>query len=110
VSSHGDFEVGQLLCSGGGVTLIDFDELCAAPRALDLATYAAHAARGGGAEAARAVADDLVHGYGRRPRGLVPYLASAILVRAEAPFRKLEDGWPERVEALVGAAEKVLAA
>jgi ATP-binding cassette, subfamily B, bacterial len=108
VCSHGDFEVGQLLEGAHDVALLDFDELCAAPRALDVANYAAHAARRGGAEAALAVADALVSSYGTRPDALAPYLAGAILIRAQAPFRKLEDDWPARVEALVAAAEDAL--
>jgi aminoglycoside phosphotransferase (APT) family kinase protein len=109
VCSHGDFEVGQLLEHGSEVALLDFDELCAAPRALDVANYAAHAARKGGAAAALAVTEALVSSYGSRPDALAPYLAGAILVRAQAPFRKLEDNWPARVDALVAAAEEVLA-
>jgi len=109
VCSHGDFEVGQLLEHDGSLTVLDFDELCWAPRALDVATYAAHAARTGGAPAALAAADALVEAYGRRPDGLAPYLAAAILLRAQCPFRKLEDDWPQRVDDLVGAAEEVLA-
>jgi len=110
VSSHGDFEVGQLLEDGDDIALLDFDELCAAPRALDLATYSAHAARQRGARTALAVSGALVASYGHAPDGLTAYLAASILVRAQAPFRKLEDGWPERVEELVEAAEEVLAA
>src|SRR4029079_15496733 len=109
VCSHGDFEVGQLLQHDGGVTLLDFDELCSAPAALDVATSAAHAARSGGAPPALAAADALVETYGARPDGLQPYLAAAILLRAQCPFRKLEEEWPRRVEDLVGAAEEVLA-
>src|SRR6185436_368241 len=82
VCSHGDFEVGQLLQHDGDVTLLDFDELCSAPAALDVATYAAHAARIGGAPAALAAADALVETYGARPDGLQPYLAAASLLRA----------------------------
>jgi len=109
VCSHGDFEVGQLLEDGDDVALLDFDELCAAPRALDVANYGAHAARRGGSAAALAVTDAVLSSYGPRPDALAPYLAAAILIRAQAPFRKLEDDWPARVEALVTAAEDVLA-
>jgi hypothetical protein len=91
------------------VSLLDFDELCAAAPALDVATYAAHAARAGGARAATETADAVVEAYGRRPAGLEPYLAAAIMCRATAPFRKLEDDWPARVEEFVDAAEEVLA-
>jgi hypothetical protein len=97
-----------LLEHDGRLWLLDFDELCAAPRALDIATYAAHTARaGGGAGAAVEVAEKMVDAYGLRPEGLAPYLAASILIRAPSPFRKLEDGWRERVEALVAAAEEV---
>jgi ATP-binding cassette, subfamily B, bacterial len=110
VCSHGDFEVGQLLEHGDEIALLDFDELCAAPRALDIANYAAHAAGHGGAAAALAVAETVVDGYGERPEGLSAYLAGSILIRASAPFCKLDRAWPEGVDALVSAAEEVLAA
>jgi hypothetical protein len=107
VCSHGDFEAGQLLeLDGGGLALLDLDELCAAPAAFDLATYAAHAAPDAAAEVAEAVVD----GYGSRPAALAPSLAAALLVRAPAAFRKLEPEWPTRVEERLAAAEEALAA
>jgi acyl-CoA thioester hydrolase len=42
VLSHGDFHAGQLLVGEGSPAAIDFDRACAAPPALDLATYCAH--------------------------------------------------------------------
>ena len=59
VPSHGDFHADQLLLGPAGMTLVDFDELCRAAPALDLATYAADVVRGR--------ADDR-DGARRRPR------------------------------------------
>jgi Phosphotransferase enzyme family len=107
VTSHGDFEPGQLILSGDGLALVDFDELCASAPADDLAWYAAHAARGrtGDEEAVEAVLDALVAGYGGRPDDLVWYLAASILARAPFPFRRQDPRWPDRVDRLVEAAE-----
>jgi aminoglycoside phosphotransferase (APT) family kinase protein len=90
--------------------MIDFDEMTAAPPALDLATYAAHQLWGdeGGLDAARAILDELVEGYGERPEGLDWYLAALILRRSSHPFRRMRPDWPQRVEAMVGAAEEAL--
>jgi ATP-binding cassette subfamily B protein/subfamily B ATP-binding cassette protein MsbA len=111
VPCHGDFHAGQLLCDDGGLALIDFDEMASAPPALDLGTYAAHELSGDGGDlaAARAIVEELVEGYGSRPEGIDWYLSAAALRRASHPFRRLRPDWPERVEALVAAAESALA-
>lgn len=107
VTTHGDFHARQLLDSGEGLVVVDFDGLCVAPPALDLATYAAHLILGDPRELehARAALAALQEGYGATPAGLSWYLATAILLRATRPFRRLEDGWPERMAAIVGSAE-----
>ena len=51
----------------------------------------------------------LVEGYGDAPPGLSWYLATGIVRRAALPFRYLDERWPERVEAMVEAAESALA-
>jgi Phosphotransferase enzyme family len=110
VPSHGDFHEGQLLFDGDAVAVIDLDEMTAAPRALDIATYAAHSLWGdeGQLEDARAMLERLVEGYGERPPGLDWYLSALILRRASHPFRRMLPDWPERVAAMVGAAEEAL--
>jgi ATP-binding cassette, subfamily B, bacterial len=110
VVSHGDFHVDQLLRRGGDLLAIDFDQMCLAPPALDLATYAADVVRGrvGDAEAIAAVREPLLDGYGQRPDGFEWHLAAAILGRAAHPFQRQVPGWPERTEATVAAAEEVL--
>ena len=112
VPSHGDFHARQVMRHEGGLTLIDFDEMCAASAAFDLANYAAHFIRGaeGELDVARAALAELVEGYGEPPAGLSWYLASSILRRAPFPFRYLDDHWPERVRAMVAAAESVVIA
>jgi ATP-binding cassette, subfamily B, bacterial len=110
VPCHGDFHAGQLRCGDEGVALIDFDEMTAAPPALDLATYAAHELWGDEPDlaAAREVLEQLVAGYGTRPEGLDWYFSALILRRSSHPFRRFHEDWPRRVEVMVGAAETAL--
>jgi ATP-binding cassette subfamily B protein len=110
VNSHGDAHAGQLLDLDEGTALIDFDEMCLAPPALDLTSYAGHLVSGaeGDLAKAREALEGLVGGYGARPPDLPWYLATSILRRAPFPFRFLDVRWPERVEAMVGAAESAL--
>jgi phosphotransferase family enzyme len=110
VVAHGDFHAGQLLRRGGELAVIDFDELCAAPPALDLATYAAHLVNGRDRDldAARTVLEAAAGGYGERPDALDWYLATSILRRVPFPFRYLHVDWPDLVVGMVGAAEEVL--
>jgi Ser/Thr protein kinase RdoA (MazF antagonist) len=109
VSSHGDFYANQVLEVGGELAVVDLDQMCRAPAALDLASYAAYSLRGDSdlAPAAAAV-EGLAASYGERPEGLPWYLATCVLRRAHTPFRRLDERWPERVGALVGAAEAAL--
>jgi hypothetical protein len=109
VTSHGDFEAGQLIRAGEGLALVDLDDLCTAAPADDLAWYAAHAARGtqGDSEALDTVVAALAQGYGRRPDDLAWYLAASVLARAPFPFRRQEPHWPERVKRLVATAEAI---
>jgi len=110
VLSHGDFHARQLLVHRQELSLVDPDELCVAPAALDLATFAAHLVGVGGADDLTDTGhalDALVDGYGDRPDALGWYLATAVLRRAPGPFRTLDDHWPQAVTAQVAAAEVV---
>jgi hypothetical protein len=111
VLAHGDFHANQVLELDGDMALIDFDEICAAPAALDFSSYVAHLVSGsaGDLDAARGAVDDLVAGYGSRPAGLSWYVSTSILRRSPFPFRFLEPDWPERIERMVADAEAVLA-
>jgi ATP-binding cassette subfamily B protein len=108
--AHGDFHVDQLLLDDDGLAVIDFDQMCLAPPALDLATYAADVARGRGedAEAIEAVLEPLLEGYGSRPEALNWHLSAAILARAAHPFHRQVPAWRERMEAMVTTAEEVI--
>lgn len=110
VPAHGDFHVDQLLLAGDAIAVIDLDQLCLADPALDLATYAADVVRGRAAdlESVQRVLDRLLDGYGGRPAALEGHLAAAILGRAAHPFQRQLPGWPERVDAMVAAAEASL--
>jgi hypothetical protein len=127
VLAHGDFHVDQLLVNarhdddaggaaaplvgGGEIAVVDFDQMCAAPAALDLATYAADVVRGrpGDLERVHAVLEPLLDGYGGRPDALEWHLAASVLARAAHPFQRQVPGWPERAEATVAVAEACLA-
>jgi hypothetical protein len=111
VPAHGDFDAGRLLEGAGGLVITDFDAMCGAPAALDVASYAADLVRGDPAdlEAALAVLDLIVEGYEGRPDELPWYMATTILRRSPGPFRRQDDGWPARIEEMVAAAERVYA-
>lgn len=111
VPAHGNFDAARLLCGGDGMVITGFEAMCAAPAALDVASYAADVVRGepDDLEAALGVLDLVVEGYARRPEELSWYLATSILRRAPRPFRHQEEEWPQRVEEMVAAAEQVYA-
>jgi hypothetical protein len=108
--AHGDFHADQLLVRDGDIAVIDFDEMCVAPAALDLATYAADVVRGRDDDRERlaAVLEPLLEGYAGRPEALDWHLATAVLARAAHPFGRQVPGWRERVAASVAVAEASL--
>jgi phosphotransferase family enzyme len=110
VTSHGDFNISQFLDLDGALAVLDFDEACLAPAALDVASYAANLVSGRGGDLARAdgALEELLGGYGERPEHVDWYLAALLLRRAPSPFRLQKKRWPERLESMVAAAEEVL--
>jgi Phosphotransferase enzyme family len=111
VPSHGDFHVRQFVEHKGELAVLDLDRMCAAPAALDLATYAADTVAGSerDLDVALSVLVELVEAYGARPAHLHWYLAAELLRRSPHPFRCLEPDWPERIERVLEAAERALA-
>jgi hypothetical protein len=112
VPSHGDFNVSQFLEVRGALAVLDFDEACLAPAALDVASYAANlvGGRAGDLDRARQALDALLDGYGARPANVDWYLAALLLRRARNPFRLHKRRWPKRIEQMLAAAEEVLCA
>jgi Phosphotransferase enzyme family len=110
VPSHGDFNISQFLDLDGALAVVDFDEACLAPPALDVASYAANLVSGRTGDLARADAAvaALLEGYGERPEDLDWHYAAALLRRAPSPFRLYKPRWPQRIEAIVAASEEVL--
>lgn len=106
-SAHGDFHVDQLIANEQRLVVTDFDEMCEAPAALDVATYAADVVRGCEEDLERvyAVLQPLCDGYGGTPNWIEWYLSTAILCRATRPFRAQTADWQKRTEAIVGAAD-----
>jgi ATP-binding cassette subfamily B protein len=109
--AHGDFHVDQLLAVGDELVVIDFDGMCLAPAAFDLATYLADVVRGRDVDLAtiEEVRQPLLAGYGGRPPALDWHVAVVVLTRAPHPFHRLVPAWPQRVEGMVRTAEEVLA-
>jgi phosphotransferase family enzyme len=110
VVSHGDFNVSQLLDVGDHLVVVDFDEVCRAAPALDVAAYAANLVSGrpGDLEHAFEALEATISGYGHRPEHLRWHLAATLLRRAPSPFRLQKKDWPDRIAAIVSAAEAVL--
>jgi len=110
VVSHGDFHVDQLLDDRGELLVCDFDGMCLAPRALDVATWGADVVRGRGGDlpAVLAAVEPLLEGYGERPEALNWYLATAILKRATHPFKKQVPNWAQRIDGTVRTAQEAL--
>jgi ATP-binding cassette subfamily B protein len=108
--AHGDFHANQLLEVDRRLAVIDFDEMCAAPAALDFSSYVAHFVNGDpdDMDAAVRALGGLVHGYGSRPRGVSWYVATSILRRSPFPFRFMQPQWPRCIERMVAAAEEAL--
>lgn len=110
VPSHGDFHAGQILGRRESLSLIDFDEMCLAPAAFDLANLAAHVVTGqpGDLNRAGSTLAVLVDGYGEAPDDLRWYLSTCILRRAPFPFRHYGEQWRDQVGSMVRAAEAAL--
>jgi alpha-maltose-1-phosphate synthase len=111
VPAHGDFHARRLLGGADGIVITDFEAMCRAPAALDVASYAADLVGGDppDLDAALAVLELVVQGYARRPEELSWYLATSILRRSPRPFRRQEEHWPQRIEEMVAAAERAFA-
>lgn len=112
VPAHGDFDADQLLVSGDGEpVVIDFDDVCLAAPALDLATYLADVVRGREEDRRRlaAVREALLRGFGDCPPALDWHLAVVVTARAAHAFQRGEPDWGERAEGMVRTAEEALA-
>lgn len=108
-AAHGDFSPAQLVTHCGRLAVVDFDAGCAAPAALDLATFASYLVdTTRGLTDAVVALDLLTLGHGGLPPALPWYFATAILRRAPRPFRYLKPDWQVGVEAMVTAAETAL--
>lgn len=115
---HGDFYDRQVLLCASEVALLDLDRAARASPLVDLGSFLARLLRHGalgelpGArvhEAEEALLDGYRRARGERlPRGLSAHVALALLGLAVEPFRELARDWPERVAALLDAAEAAL--
>lgn len=109
VSSHGGFRRNQLLESDGELAVIDFDGVCRAPAAADLATYVASMVEGpGDLPKAAETLDVLADAYGSRPPGIPWYLGLSLLTKTRRPFARFKEAWPDKVEVRLRAAEQAV--
>ena len=108
--AHGCFDADQLLEMKDRLVVVNFDHACEAPEALDIASYAAARITGSPGDLARADAtlNALVAGYGKRPRGLAWYLATAVACRAPEPFHHHQPEWFAQMEGIIADAEGAL--
>lgn len=117
---HGDFYAKQVLLTDGGVAVLDLDEARRGDPAGDLGTFIAHLERDAlrgtlPPERVEPVARALLEGYedagGRGNLDRINlYTATALFRLAPHPFRQREPDWPERIAAILGRAEAILAA
>ena len=107
VPSHGDFNLGQLFETADGVVVLDADTLCSAPRAFDVASYAANliSGRRGDFQAAGEALISLSDAYRRPIPGLDWYLAAMVMRRIDRPLRRLKRGWRDRTEEMISGLE-----
>jgi aminoglycoside phosphotransferase (APT) family kinase protein len=106
VVAHGDFYDDQVLVTPDGVLLLDLDRVTRADPLLDVGTFLAHLALAG----RDAECDAFLAGYGRADeRSAVLAEGAALLKLAIAPFRSLEENWPEEVERRLTLVEARLA-
>jgi hypothetical protein len=106
--AHGDLTPAQIIeKTEGGIAVVDFDTCCLAPAALDPAIFAAgFIGRDGDGLVADDVLGRLVDDDEEARAGLRWYFATSILRRAPRPFRHVFPDWPDRVSAIVSAAEQ----
>jgi hypothetical protein len=111
VPAHGDFDADQLLSvDGSEPVVLDFDDVCLAAPALDLATYLADVVRGRDEDRERlaTVREPLLAGYGACPPGLDWHVAVVVVARALHAFQRAEPDWAERADGMVRTAEEAL--
>jgi aminoglycoside phosphotransferase (APT) family kinase protein len=114
---HGDFYDRQVILCGERVAVLDLDRAARASPLVDLGTFVAHLERAAAMDRlpdsrARESAANLVEAYravrGALPHGLEAHCAMALLQLAAEPFREHAPDWPERIEALLERAERLL--
>lgn len=112
VPSHGDFNFGNLHRNGDELHVIDADELCLAPRALDLATFAVSLMLGREEDFAdlHAVATTLQESYGTKIESFEWYMAAEMLRMIDGPLRCMSRDWSERTDSWLSTTERCCAA
>jgi len=109
VLTHGDFYDDQLLVAPGRVVILDLDEARRGHPLADVGNFLAHLSLNS-EDALRAAFIDACAAAGFDLRGVLAFEAAALLALAVRPFRRLEAGWPERVEEIVELAASRLRA
>jgi tRNA A-37 threonylcarbamoyl transferase component Bud32 len=115
---HGDFSANQALVSDEEVAIIDLDWACRGDPADDLGNFLAQTERKAlrgelSPDRVERAKEALLRGYALGAGGALPerielYTAVEVFRRTRFPFRAREAEWPERTEALLERAEKIL--
>lgn len=115
---HGDFYARQVLLAEAAVGVLDFDRAGRGDPATDLGNFCAHLERDALSgrltpEQAGHAQEALLSGYAEsaalpRPAHLAVATAAGLLRLAPEPFRRHEPEWPERTEAILERAERIL--
>lgn len=120
VLSHGDFHVGQFFRTHAGpkgqpkseLYVVDFDKLCLAGPALDVANYASTLMTGQPSDydEMMTVSNRFCEVYPTKIDALPWYLAAGITRRIDRPVRRLEGDWSAQTETMLASAERCLVA
>ncbi len=115
---HGDLAPDQVLVADGRTTLLDFDRAGYGDRCMDLGAFVARLRMLGLAGRvpphhvdahAAAFTDAYWHAAGTpEPATARCFVAASLLMTAPEPFRLRHDHWPERIAAVLDAAERTL--
>jgi thiamine kinase-like enzyme len=115
---HGDFYSKQILIDGNNVTILDNDWAALGNPAADLGNFISHLERdflNGNLSSNRveALSDALIEAYeDTSKKSLSPliilYTAVGLLRLALDPFRYREPNWPEKIEAILDRAAKIM--
>ena len=109
VASHGSLTFDTIYAHGETLHVPGADQLCFAPRAYDLATFAASSVSGRQEDydTLMTVAAAMVDGYAEVVSDMNWFMATALLASLDRPLNSLGRDWHERTDQLLAVAERL---